>query len=197
VLHSWILLAFLASVLALLAIPVDLAFSVQRHEGRQEARGTLGWLFGLVRVRLGGPKERVRAKPERPRPRRRRRGRVRTRRATAMLRVEGFGWRLLRLARDLFRRIHIRDLSLEVRLGLADPADTGRLWGVVGPLIAMLPSSLVTRLAVEAEFTREALEVEGKGSIRIIPVQLLFVMLVFVLSPSTLRALHTARAAAP
>jgi hypothetical protein len=71
VLVVWILLAFLASLLALLAVPVDLAFSVKRHEGRQEGSGTIGWLFGLVRLHLGKPKVRAHAKQERPKVRRR------------------------------------------------------------------------------------------------------------------------------
>jgi hypothetical protein len=191
VLVVWILLAFLASLLALLTVPVDLAFSVQRHDGRQEGSGTLGWLFGLVRLRLGKPKVRAQAKPECPKIKRRHRKRGGARHIMAMLRIEGFGWRLLRLAQDLLRRIHIRDLSLEVRLGLDDPADTGRLWAVVGPLSAILTLPPVTRVAIEPEFTSEVLEVDGKGRIRIIPIQLLFVILVFVLSPSTLRALYT------
>jgi len=192
VLVVWILFALLASLLLLLAIPVDLAFSVQRQEGRQEGRGTLGWLFGLVRLPLGKPKMRAQAKPARLKIKRRHRKRGGgARRIMAMFRIEGFGWRLLRLARDLLRRIHIRELSLEIRLGLDDPADTGRLWSVVGPLAAMLALPSVTRVAIEPEFSTEALEVDGKGHIRIIPVQLLLVILLFVLSPTTLRALYS------
>lgn len=192
----WLLLAFMVSLLTLLAVPVDLAFSVQRHEGRQEVNGTLGWLFGLVRLRLGKPKARARAKSKRPKPGRRHRKRGGARRAMAMLRAEGFGRRLLRLAQDLLRRVHIRDLSLDVRLGLDDPADTGRLWAVIGPFAAILTLPPVARIAIEPEFTAEALDVDGKGSIRIIPIELLFVMLVFVLSPTTLRALYAMRAEA-
>lgn len=187
----WILFALLAILLMLLAIPVDLAFSVQRHEGWQEGRGTLGWLFGLVRLRLGKAKLRAESKPERTKIKRRHHKRGGARRIMVMLRIEGFGWRLLRLARDLLRRIHIRELSLKIRLGLDDPADTGRLWAVVGPLAAMLALPPVTRVAIEPEFSTEALEVDGKGHIRIIPIQLLFVILVFLLSPTTLRALYT------
>jgi hypothetical protein len=193
VLVVWIILTFLASLLALLAVPVDLAFSFQRREGRREGSGTLGWLFGLVRLRLGEPKVRARVRPERPKLKGRHRRHGSGRRVTAMFRIEGFAWRLLRLVRDLIRRIHIRDLNMEVRLGLDDPADTGRLWAVVGPLAAILPVPPAARVAIEPEFTSEAFEVYGKGRIRIIPLQLLFVMLVFLLSPSALRALHAMR----
>jgi hypothetical protein len=190
------LLAFLASLLAVLAVPVDLAFSVQRHGGRQEGSGALGWLFGLVRLRLGKIKVRPPAKPERPKARRSRQRRGGARHIMAMLRTEGFGRRLLRLAQDLSRCIYIRDLSMAVRLGLDDPADTGRLWAVVGPLAAMVTTSPVSRVAIEPDFSSEVLEVDGKGCIRIIPIQLLFVVLVFMLSPSTLRALRTMRVGA-
>lgn len=176
----------------LLAIPVELAFAVQRHKGRQKGRGTLGWLFGLVRLRLGEPKMRVKAKPKsRPEAKRRHRTRRGARRVMAILRIEDFGWRLLRLVRDVFERIHIEELSLKIRLGLDDPADTGRLWAVVGPLAAMLALPQVARIVIEPEFTMEDLEIDGKGRIRIIPIQLLFVVIVFLLSPTTLRALYS------
>jgi hypothetical protein len=55
----------------------------------------------------------------------------------------------------------------------------------------MLALPSVTRVAIEPEFTTEALEVESRGHIRIIPIQLLIVILVFLLSPTTLRALYT------
>jgi hypothetical protein len=190
VLVFWILFALVASLLILLAIPVDVAFSVQRHEGRQEGRGTFGWLFGLVRLRLGKPKVRVQARSDRTKIKRRHRKVGGARRIMAMLLIEGFGWRLLRLGRDLLRRIQIRELSLEVRLGLDDPADTGRLWAVVGPLAAILVLPPVVRVAIEPEFTTETVEVDGNGHIRIIPIQLLLVFLVFLLSPTTLRALY-------
>lgn len=194
----WILLALLAGLLALLAVPLELAFSVRRHGGRREGRGSLRWLFGLVRVRLGGPGERVRAGPgrpaaRRPRARRPRRGGGGARRMLALVQVEGFGSRLLRLARDLFRRIRIQELSLRIRLGLDDPADTGRLWAVVGPL-AMLPG--LRRVAIEPEFAAETCELDGRGRIRIVPLRLLSVLLRFALSPVTLRAVYATRAAA-
>ncbi|RCX31299.1 DUF2953 domain-containing protein [Thioalbus denitrificans] len=189
----WILLALLAGLLALLAVPLELAFSVRRDGVRREGRGSLRWLFGLVRVRLGGPGERVRAGPGRPASRRPRRGGGGARRMLALVQVEGFGSRLLRLARDLFRRIRIQELSLRVRLGLDDPADTGRLWAVVGPLAA-LPG--LRRVAIEPEFAAETFELDGRGRIRIVPLRLLSVLLRFALSPVTLRAVYATRAAA-
>lgn len=193
---AWIVLAPLALLLALLAIPLDLDFSVQRREGRQQGHGTLGWLFGVVRLRLGNSKVRDRAQAERPRIKRRRHKPGGAHRVIAMLRSEGFGRRLLKLARDLLRRIHIRELRLNLRLGLDDPADTGRLWAVLGPLAAMLALLPHAHVTIEPAFSAEAFEIDGHGHIRVIPIQLLFVILVFVLSPTTLRALRTMRSEA-
>ncbi|MDD3448904.1 MAG: hypothetical protein PHF72_07730 [Gammaproteobacteria bacterium] len=186
----WILLALLAGLLALLAVPLELAFSVRRDGVRREGRGSLRWLFGLVRVRLGGP---GRPAARRPRARRPRRGGGGARRMLALVQVEGFGSHLLRLARDLFRRIRIQELGLRVRLGLDDPADTGRLWAVVGPLAA-LPG--LRRITIEPEFAAGTFELDGRGRIRIVPLRLLSVLLRFALSPVTLRALYATRAAA-
>ncbi len=187
----WVLVALLTGLLVLLAIPVELAFSVQRRAGKQQVRGTFGWLFGLVRLPLGEPRKRAESRSVYPRAKTRKSRRAGGRRVWAAVRSKGFGRRVLRLVRDLLRRIHIFDLSLKVRLGLDDPADTGRLWAVVGPLAALLALPPVARITIEPEFSSETLEVDGRAHIRIVPIQLLFVILVFLLSPATLRALYT------
>lgn len=187
----WILIALLVGLLIVLAIPVELTFSVQRREGKQRVRGMFGWFFGLVRLPLGKTEARAETQPVHRKAKKSKARRGGARRVWRVVRSEGFGWRVLRLVRDLLRRIHIFELSLKVRLGLDDPADTGRLWAVVGPVAALLTLLPVARVAIEPEFNTETLEVDGKGHIRIIPIQLLFVTLIFLLSPTTLRALYT------
>jgi hypothetical protein len=202
----WLFFALLAGLLILLAIPVDLEFSLERREGRAEGRCGLGWLFGVLRVGLC-PRARARRKrpmPDHGHPRRRaagdvprglsrRRSRRFTGRVLSMLRTERFVGRLLRLAGDLIRSIRVRELGLDLRLGLDDPADTGRLWAVVGSLAAIPALPPNTRLAVVPCFTGAAFEMEGQGRLRVIPLQVMAVILAFVLSPATLRALLALR----
>ena len=45
----------------------------------------------------------------------------------AVVRQSGFRRRLYRLVKDLVRAAHLQRLRLRIRLGLGDPADTGRL----------------------------------------------------------------------
>lgn len=174
----------------LAAVPVEAAFWVERHDGRGKAGGTLSWLFGLARIPLGADRRRVRAARQRlagggKRGRRRAAGRL-----SAMLETEGFPSRVLRLVGDVLRSIRIRQLSLQVRLGLDDPADTGRLWAVVGPLAGMLSILPGAHIVVEPRFTSEVFDVDLRSRFRVIPLRLLFATLSFALSPVTLRVLR-------
>ena len=185
-----LLLALAASLLILLAIPIDLAFSLQRRDGRQTGGIAIGWLFGAVRVPLA---RRARAKPNPPRLVERADKRGRALRAVSMVRTGGFFVHLLKLAQALLRRVRVRTLSLDIRLGLDDPADTGRLWAVVGPLAAMLPLPPAARLSIEPDFAEAVFEVDGRGNVRIMPILWVAAILVFLLSPATLRALSAWR----
>lgn len=189
----WALACLLLLLVVFLAIPVELKFDLRRWEGERKSHVTLVWLFGTVRLPLG---TKARPKPEQPRKEEKvKEGRRRAgpSRMLSMLQTEGFPGRVLQLARDLLRRIRIRDLSLDARLGLDDPADTGRLWGVVGPLAVMLPSSRAMQVSIQPDFAAEVFEYQGQGHISIIPIQVLALLLAFSLSPITLRALRSGK----
>lgn len=178
------------------AVPVEVVIRLERHDGRGEAGGTVFWLFGLARIPLGEGGRRARAARKRTKVRRRRGKRHAARRFAAVLATEGFQTRLLGLAHDLLRRFHIRELSLRVRLGLDDPADTGRLWALVGPLAGTLALLPVARIAVEPQFASAAFDLDMRSRVRVIPLRLLFAVLAFALSPGTVRALRAVRTAA-
>jgi hypothetical protein len=190
-------LAVLAALLLLLlAVPVDLAFRCRGIEDL-DAQLRLGWLFGLVRLELRWPR------PGRRRPRRRRKPapapakqpRSRRSRGLALLRQDAFRRRLWRLLRDLLRALRVHDLALHLRLGLGDPADTGRLWAVIGPLGAWLQARRNVQLDIEPEFVDAVLEFDARGRLRLIPLQTLALALAFALSPPSIQAWRSLRAA--
>ena len=138
----WTVVASILGLLAILAIPLQLAFRVERVAALS-GQVTIRWLFGLVRVRIPIPLQRAPARPEaapaRTRPTRNRgAGRFNP---FAALRLPEFRRRVYRFAGDLLRSTHMHQLCLRMRLGLGDPADTGRLWALVGPLSAYRPDS--------------------------------------------------------
>jgi hypothetical protein len=178
---------FLACVIALLAIPVDVKFSVRWHE-RFSARVMIAWMFGLVRL----PMPSTTGKPSRQEPSpKTRKGKPLykgSRSMVTMLRSEGFWPRLLRFASDILNVMQVRIFRLRVRLGLKDPADTGQIWSFVGPLTAILAEARGTDIAIEPDFERAFLSVDGNAELRVIPIRVLVVVIPFIGSPATLRA---------
>lgn len=177
----------LALMLALLAVPVELAFDGAFDvDVPATARGelVLGWMFGIVRVRLRPPRPRATARPARSKaktePQRRARRGAARRRAVELLRQAAIRRRLWQLAADLLRALHPRDLRLRMRIGLGDPADTGALWAIVGPL-----GVAVQRwgdVSIEPDFADAALAVEARGQLRGVPLQVVALLAGFLLS---------------
>ncbi len=164
------LIAIFSTLVVLLIIPVDLEFSMLRREGRSEGKASLIWLFGLTRVNL------------RPRPEFPRSGSGRFR-ILDMLEMRGFVWSMKRFVRDLFRAVRILDLRLEARIGLDDPAETGRLWAMLAPWVLWVPD-----IRIEPEFSAQAFDFEARGRIRISVIRVL--KAIFALAPFMLRAMR-------
>ena len=192
-----VIAGILIAIAAVLAVPLEVAFRVERV-APLDGGIAVRWLFGLVRIGVplggrgerGGP-ERPPVVPERARPRRR----VRPRGIVAALRDGRFRGRVRRLAGQLLRALHLDGLVLHARVGLGDPADTGRLWAVVGPLGAWAQGLPGADVRIEPEFLEPVLELAARGRIRVIPLRVLAVAVAFALSPASLRAWRTMRSA--
>ena len=190
-------------VVAVLAIPVSLVVDIERT-ARLRSRLRVNWLFGLVDVELGRGQPR-RAPPARPstkarKPRRSafRPARLRLGRgpaiALALVRIEGLAGRILRLFRDLAPRFSFQAVYLRVDFGLDDPADTGRLYGTLAPfLVAATSSGFDVRC--RPDFQDAGLRGSCGGQIQARPISLLSVVVSFLCSPPTLRAIRAVWAA--
>lgn len=189
----WSLLTVLVCLVALLAVPLEWTFTVRLEQGEREADSHICWLFGLVRFRTSGsPEADAKAKPKTRKPKKPKTTRDRSS-PLAAASVEGFVGRLLTLIRRLLSAVHIHHLNLNARLGLGDAADTGRLWGFIGPLSVLLNRPSVSRIYVEPEFYNEVFTVKTDGRIQVIPLHLISLVLGFLLSFNTLRAYRAMR----
>jgi hypothetical protein len=188
----------LGLLVALLAIPVSLHFDVGFNEAlRQDIR--LRWAFGLLNVQLAPQPGDADAQPEASKPsapKRRRakhKGPKRKRNVLAALRLKSFRRRIVRFVGDLWRAVQKRDLSLRMRVGLGDPADTGRLWALIGPLTGWLSTVRDATVTIEPEFFEPTVELETRGSIRVVPLRIVGILIAFALSPSIWRGLRAMR----
>jgi len=189
----WTLLSLLLLMVLLLAVPLEWGFYVQLREGHRSAESRIFWLFGLVRFRVSsgtGERSKPKAAAKAQKPKRRRANPM------AVVGVEGFIGRVLTLVRRLLGAIHIQHLDMQGRLGLGDPADTGRLWSVVGPLSAILAVPQATRIHLEPDFSDLVLELQSRGRIRLVPLRLVSLALGFLLSATTMRAFKAMRSGA-
>lgn len=189
-----VLLVITLGLLVLFALPLDVAFRV---EGVEALHGqiTIRWMFGLVRfrIRIPGVSEppqapkvspqaaTVRAKPEK---------RSRTH-LLAVLRQAAFRQRVYRLVADLLGAVHLHRLRLRMRLGLGDPAETGRLWAMLGPLNGLGQNLRNVDLQIEAEYIDPVFEFQAQGRLLLIPLQFLILAIGFALSPASIRAWRT------
>ncbi len=183
-----VVVGVLLGLVALLAVPVDVVFRLQGVEALA-GRLTIRWLFGLVRVRVpvpGARKPSAEPKAAGKRPRRRTRGG--RARILAVLRQAPFRRRVHRLVADLLRAAHLGRLRLRVRLGLGDPADTGRLWAVVGPLGAWAEALPGADVRIEPEFVDPVLDLDARGRLRVVPLRIVALAVSFALSPASIRA---------
>lgn len=175
-------------VLLLLTIPVHIAFRLQ---GVRDLSGqvVIRWFFGALRLRIDLPRAArspprraaavARVDPAEPRSRTT---------ALRMLYQADFRRRLVRLIKDLVRAAHLRAVAVRLRLGLGDPADTGRLWAFVWPLSAAVRGFQGATLRLEPDFTEAVFDFDARGQLRLVPIQCLMLVTAFVLSPPAIRA---------
>ncbi len=186
--------AVIVGLVAFLAVPVDVRFSIDCRK-TWGVRASVRWLFGLVRLWKNTPS--AGEKHERPaaghkgdgrRDKQRKKRKVPWRRVRAALRSPGFLGRGLRFAADAATVLRVRSLRGTARIGLDDPADTGLLWAVLGPLHAGIATVPVADIHIEPVFAGTTFAARGTGEVRVIPGRLLFAAIAFVTSPVTLRA---------
>ena len=185
--------ALVAAVLiGMLAIPFELQFRFAL--GKQaHRRMQLIWAFGLARVSL--PPDRPRradraGKPAPDKPAGDRKGSSGT--TARVLRIYSdakLRRRMMRYFGAVWRAIDKRDLLLRARIGLGDPADTGRLWAIAGPVAAALSSIRDASVSIRPDFDDEVVEMDTSGRITVIPLQLIGLTLPLLMSPRLVRCL--------
>lgn len=187
------IVAVLFGLLVLLfAVPLELAFRLERVEVFN-GQITIRWLFGLLRFRIPIPGAETTPRIEAAKPKKPARRGARPH-AIAVFRQAAFRRRVWRLVTDLLGAAHLRELHLRLRLGLGDPADTGWLWALVGPLSVAAQSLRNAEVRIEPEFMDEAFELHADGRLLLVPLQFLVLAVGFALSPASLRAWWSLRA---
>ena len=67
----------------------------------------------------------------------------------------------------------LRHVDADFHVGLDDPADTGRLFGIVAPAMAFVGPMLPGRVAIAPDFAHTGLAGRAEGELRIVPLRVL------------------------
>ena len=172
-------------ILIVFSIPVDMAFDVG-GPGAARSRMRVGWLFGLLGKEFGrrGKKPKERA----PKPKKKKK-RLSAKPFPSLLVTKGVARGLLKLSRRILSGVRVRHLDARLRIGLDDPADTGMLYAALWPVLVPLTDNSSARVRIELSFEEPALDLTARGRIRVFPIQMVWSVLLFALSPAGLRVM--------
>ena len=164
-------------IIFLLSIPLDLSFYLGIRE-RLDFRVSLRWFFGLVKKEFGRQKKQAKKRAGRRWA------------FTDLLRIRGLLPKILRLLRDIFRHIRIRDLRIDFRIGLDDPADTALFVSSLWLPVLLLSPSLPYVIRLQPAFDNGPV-FQGYAHVvlRLRPIQLVPALVRFGCSRAALRLL--------
>ena len=187
------LAGLVGALTVLLAVPLNLAFAAEHGAPGEPSVRTvrLRWLFGLVDVALVRPGARGAARRAPDSATKQRRRRPVRRRLRRLIVNPAFWVRLRFLVVRLIHTARWHAFRLHVRFGFDDPAQTGWLWGVVGPLSATLIPARAD-VVIQPVFEGSMFTLQGAGELRLVPLRVLGVVLAFCLSPATWRVVWPA-----
>ncbi len=161
-----------------LCVPLDAALNIDTSV-RPKFRLRLVWLFGLFSKEV---------KREKKKPEKKRKRRIGFRTISRILRIKGLLRQVKNLVRDVIGQLKIRELAVNLKLGLDNPADTGFLFALIGSITPFLSLPSQYQLRVQPSFYDEAV-FEGylHGVLRLWPIKLVRPFVRFVFSLATLR----------
>ena len=183
------LLVVLFCILALLAVPLGIRFGLKWPDSAAN-HVEVEWAFGLVRSSVPLGEEREASPGSKDEWTDGSNDESSSLDFVAAIRKRRFRQRLYAVVGKLWRAVEKRDVRLRACIGLGDPADTGQLWAVLGPLSAVFASVRSARLSIEPDFVDEALVLEGSGHVRLVPLQIIAIAAGLLASPGFWRDLR-------
>jgi|GEM_PF-343266 hypothetical protein len=200
-----ILLIIFILLALLLLVPIDLEGRIARGGGAPETWMRIGWLFGRLHKdftfsnelepsekgveqapEMGGVEEEEEEEKDEESEAGGGRGSFRI--ALEVLRTGGFLESLSRLLRGLLGTLQVRNLSIDMRIGLTDPAETGEAVGLLAAALAPLEAFSPVRAKIVPNFAEEEIAGSVEGGLRIWPIKALPPIARFLLSPPAWRA---------
>jgi hypothetical protein len=156
-------------------IPINVAFSIDTSANPRFQVQTC-WLYGLVKWKLGSPHHTVVKEDKKKRLGLSRRTLLK------MVTTSGLMNNTFMLVWSVFRRIRLKELKIDLKVGLDDPAETGMLFALVGPVLPLVNLPRQCYVNVEPSFREATLDGQALVSLSILPISLAVPVMKFVFS---------------
>lgn len=163
----YILAGILLVIVLVLSVPVDLTFDF-RTDGERKGMLRVGWLFGLVGKNLLPRKKELAKKPKKPKKPKKRDLKT----LLSVIRTKGVLAGSIRLVRRMLTGFRVRQLDVDLRVGLDDPADTGIMYAVLWPLMLRPGLFGPVTFRIEPVFEEPVFEAALRGEVTIVPAQM-------------------------
>ncbi len=173
-------------ILLLLIIPAEIFFKFY-YSGSPDRSIHLTMLFGLFRFKIY-PKNVPATEITKIKNSRKKSGRANAYKYSKLLRNSKLIDKTYSTIRSFLYSLKPSINYFYLRLGLADPSDTGLLWGIMGPISGILYGHVDKDLVIEPDFLETAFELQTEGKITIIPLEIIFISLGFLLSPTVIKS---------
>ncbi len=171
-------------IILVLCVPLDAALNIDTS-GRPKFRLRLVWLFGLISKEVSREKKKPEEKKEVAKEKPEKKRGIGFRNTLKILRTRGLPGQLKDLVRNLLGQLKIKELAVNLKLGLHNPADTGLLFALIGSTTPFLSLPSQYQIRVQPSFYDETVfEGHLHGVLRLRPIKLVgpFMRLVFSLA---------------
>lgn len=185
------LLGLLLVVFALLAVPLTLTCEYSSRPGKRNFLA-IAWARGFPRYRVAldrrthAPAEPASKGPMETAPTPKHNELAH---GFAAIRQRAFRRRLAKFAADVWRAVDKEEVQLDLCIGLGDPADTGQLWAVVGPVAGWLQAVDSARVTVVPDFVDATFEFDARGRLRLVPLRIIYLFVALIVSAPVWRVI--------
>ena len=163
-----------------LSIPIGAAFCIDTSTNPQ-FQVKMSWLYGLVKWKSGLSQYRV------GKENKKKRLVVSQRTLLKIVTTRGFMEKTIGLVWSVFRRIRLKELKIDLNVGLDDPADTGMFFALVGPVLPLVNLPRQCHVNVEPSFQEATIDGKALVSFSILPISLAVPFMKFIFSKQVLR----------
>ena len=185
----WIAVALaclIAILTAILSIPFDILCHIEVYE-KPKFGIKLKWLFGLlkkdIRAKKGPAKKKAKGKPGGDRKW--------LRAAFKITRIRGMLKELYRLVKSILKSFKIRELRVNFKAGLDNPADTAFLTGIISLIRLFWKPSFHHEINIRPDYEGQVfLEGYTHLTVRVLPIQIVASLVRFLFSWRSIKAMR-------